>query len=94
VVILVIDQGESEGHDDDEEYRGADAESPAGTVVPQDGDPDVSCVEALIPLARPARNVTTRIGLAHPPSAWPALDHLTDLGGGTADSTSDSLPST
>jgi len=94
VVILVMDQGESQGHDDDEEHRGADAEAPAGTVVPHDGDPDVSYVEALIPRVRPARIVTTRIGLAHPPSARPARDHVTDLGGRTTDSTPDSLPST
>jgi hypothetical protein len=50
VVIVVIDPSQSAGHDDDEEHQGADAESPAGTVVPHDGELDAVYVEALIPI--------------------------------------------
>ena len=33
MVIMVTDQDESEGHDEDEEHQAADAESPPGTVA-------------------------------------------------------------
>jgi hypothetical protein len=47
---MVTDQDECEGHDEDEEHQGADAESPPGTVVLRGGDLDAVYVEALIPV--------------------------------------------
>jgi hypothetical protein len=38
-IPTVDDQGESEGQDDDQEHQGAEAESPAGTIVLHDRDP-------------------------------------------------------
>jgi hypothetical protein len=44
------DEGQGEGHDADEEHQGADAESPAGTVVCHDKDltdPDVRAITSI-----------------------------------------------
>jgi hypothetical protein len=48
VVSLVIERGEGEGLDDDEEQQGADSESPEGMVVPHDEDFGAIYVDALI----------------------------------------------
>jgi hypothetical protein len=76
----VDDQGESEGQDDDEEHQGAEADSPAGTVAPHDGDLDAGSVEARISIA-PLRVYHRREPLSHVPDSVdvavpPALDWL------------------